>query len=63
MNKDAAHQARKEKEAKAKRDKEVDEVITIILLVLVVTIVLGATGWFVYEAMQQCKGNCGFQKG
>jgi hypothetical protein len=29
MNKDAAHQARKEKEAKAKRDKEVDEIITI----------------------------------
>ncbi len=63
MDVEAAHDARKEKAAKAKRDKEVDEVITIILLVLVVVIVLGATGWFVYEAMQQCKGNCGFQKG
>ena len=55
--------ARRAKEAKARRDKEVDEIITIILLLVVVVVVLGATGWFVYEAMQQCNGNCSFQKG
>lgn len=63
INKEAAHDARRAKEAKARRDKEVDEIITIILLILVVVVVLGATGWFVYEAMQQCNGNCSFQKG
>jgi len=62
MNKDAAHQARKEKEAKAKRDKEVDEIITLILLVIVVVIVLGATGWFVMEALNACNGNCAINK-
>ena len=63
IDKEAAHNARRAKEAKARRDKEVDEIITIILLLLVVVVVLGATGWFVYEAMQQCNGNCSFQKG
>jgi hypothetical protein len=62
MDRDAAHAARKAKEAKARHDKEVDEVITIILLVLVVVMVLGATGWFVYEAVAQCNGKCGFQQ-
>ena len=63
INKEAAHDARRAKEAKARKDKEMDEIITIILMLLVMVVVLGATGWFVYEAMQQCKGNCGFQKG
>lgn len=63
INKEAAHDARRAKEAKARRDKEVDEIITIVLMLLVVSVVLGATGWFVYEAMQQCSGKCGFQKG
>ena len=63
IDKEAAHAARRAKEAKARHDKEVDEVITIVLLVLVVVVVLGATAWFVYEAMLQCNGNCSFQKG
>ena len=63
INKEAAHDARRAKEAKARRDKEIDEIITIVLMMLVVFVVLGATGWFVYEAMQQCAGKCGFQKG
>ena len=58
INKEAAHDARRAKEAKARRDKEVDEIITIILMLLVTFVVLGATGWFVYEALQQCKGKC-----
>ena len=63
MNKDAAHAARREREAKARRAKEIDEALTIFLLILVTTVVLGATGWFVYEALQQCAGNCAINKG
>jgi hypothetical protein len=62
MDVEAAHDARKEKAAKAKRDKEVDEIITIILLVVTVVVVFGATGWFVLEAIADCKGKCGFQQ-
>ncbi len=63
MDKEAAHNARREKEAKARHDKEVDEAITMFLLILVVVVVLGATGWFVYEALEQCAGNCAINKG
>jgi len=63
MNKEAAHNARREKEAKARHDKEVDEAITLFLLILVVVVVLGATGWFVYEALEQCAGKCAINKG
>ena len=63
MDKEAAHNARREKEAKARHDKEVDEAITLALLILVVVVVLGATGWFVYEALEQCAGNCAINKG
>jgi hypothetical protein len=63
MNKDAAHAARREREAKQRRDKEIDELVTYLLLILVTVAVLGATGWFVYEAVAQCQGRCDFQKG
>ena len=63
MDKEAAHNARREKEAKARHDKEVDEAITMFLLILVVVVVLGATGWFVYEALEKCAGNCAINKG
>lgn len=58
MDKEAAHNARRAKEAKARHDKEVDELITVILLVITVVVVLGATGWFVYEALEKCAGTC-----
>ena len=63
MDVEAAHEARREKEAAARHKKEMDEVINIVLFVLVIGSVLGATGWFVYEAIAQCSPNCGFQKG
>ena len=63
MDKEAAHNARREKEAKKRHDKEVDEAITLFLLILVVVVVLGVTGWFVYEALEQCAGNCAINKG
>ena len=58
LDKDAAHQARKEREAKDRRDKEIDEAVTMALLVLTVVVVLGAVGWFVWEALEQCAGKC-----
>jgi hypothetical protein len=62
MDVEAAHDARREKEAAARHKKEMDEVINIVLFILVIGSVLGATGWFVYEAIAQCSPNCGFQK-
>jgi len=63
MDKDAAHAARKEREAKQRRAKEIDEAVTLFLIILTTVAVLGATGWFVYEALQQCAGNCAINKG
>jgi len=63
MDVEAAHEARREKAAEKKRQEEIDEIVTILLILLVTFTVLGATGWFVYEALQQCNGTCSFQKG
>jgi len=52
----------KRKAAEKKRQKEIDELITMILILLVTFSVLGAVGWFVYEAVVQCNGKCGFQQ-
>lgn len=52
----------KRKAAAKKRQEEVDEIITIILLVLTVVVVLGATSWFVIEALAKCNGNCAINK-
>ena len=62
MDVESAHDARKEKAAKDKREKEMDELITLILLVITVVVVLGATGWFVMEALNACNGNCAINK-
>ena len=62
MDRDAAHAARKAREAKARHDKEVDELIVMILLIITVVVVLGATGWFVLEALEKCNGNCAINK-
>jgi len=62
IDKEAAHQARREKEAKARREKEIDELVTLILLIVTVVVVLGATGWFVLEALAKCNGNCAINK-
>jgi len=62
MDVEAAHDARREKEAAARHKKEMDEVINIVLFILVIGSVLGTTGWFVYEAVAQCSPNCSFQK-
>lgn len=58
MDVEAAHDARREKEAAAKHKKEMDEVITILLALLILGAVLGGVGWMIYEAVQQCAGKC-----
>ena len=63
MDVESAHDARREKEAEKRRKEEIDEVVTIVLAVSVLAILLGGMGWFIYEAVQQCGGKCGFQKG
>jgi hypothetical protein len=63
IDKEAAHDARRIREAKQRRDKEIDEAVTLFLIILTAVAVLGATGWFVYEALQQCAGNCAINKG
>lgn len=58
MNKEAAHEARRQREAAQRRKKEVDELITLILMLVIFIAVLGGVGWIVYEAVQQCSGKC-----
>jgi hypothetical protein len=52
----------KRKAAARKRQKEIDEVINLCLIIVVAVMVLGIIGWFVWEAIQQCNGKCGFQQ-
>lgn len=58
IDKEAAHNARRQREAAARHKKEVDEVITIVLMVAVLALVCGGVGWVIYEAVQQCAGKC-----
>lgn len=63
IDKEAAHDARREREAAARRKKEIDELIELILLGLVFFVMVGAIGYFSIEILEQCAGNCSFQKG
>ena len=58
MNKEAAHEARRQREAAQRHKKEVDELVTLVLMLLIFVAVLGGVGWVVYEAVQQCSGKC-----
>ena len=58
INKEAAHDARRQREAAARHKKEVDEIITLILMLGVLALVCGGVGWVIYEAVQQCGGKC-----
>jgi len=65
MNKEDEEESRlqriADRKAKKKQD-EINEIINIVLLLLVTVAVLGVIGWFVYEAIQDCNGRCGFQQ-
>ena len=65
MNKEDEEESRLQRIADRKAKKkqeEIDEIINIILLLVVTIAVLGVIGWFVYEAIQDCNGRCGFQQ-
>lgn len=53
MEIDAAHEARRKKEAKQRRQAEIDEIVLIAVAVLTTVFVLGLTFYFVAEAMQR----------
>jgi hypothetical protein len=46
------------REAAKRRKAEVDEIITIIIIIITAVVVIGSLSWFVFEALQQCKGRC-----
>lgn len=53
MEIDAAHEARRRKEAKQRRQAEIDEIVLITVAVITTMFVLGLTFYFVAEAMQR----------
>jgi len=59
INKEAAHDARREREAKKRKADEIEEIYTIALILLVTLGLLGTVGWFIYEILTRCTGNCG----
>ena len=59
INKEAAHEARREREAKKRKADEIEEIYTIALILLVTLGLLGTVGWFIYEILTRCTGSCG----
>jgi len=62
MDVEAAHDARREKEAAAKHKKEVEEALEIVLLALVFFAMVGFVVYISYEILDQCAGKCDFQR-
>jgi hypothetical protein len=58
IDKEAAHEARRQREAAARHKKEMDEVITLVLMFVVLALVCGGVGWIIYRAVQECGGKC-----
>ncbi len=58
IDKEAAHDARRQREAAARHKKELDEIITLILMLGVLALVCGGVGWIIYKAVQECGGKC-----
>jgi len=62
MDVEAAHDARREKEALAKHKKEVEETLEIVLLGLVFFALVGGVAYISFEILDQCAGRCDFQR-
>jgi hypothetical protein len=62
MDVEAAHDARREKEAAAKHKKEVEEALEIVLLALVFFAMVGFVIYISFEILDQCAGKCNFQR-
>ena len=59
---ESAHDARREKEAATRQKKEMDEFIEIVLLALVFFALLGGVAYLLFEVLEQCAGQCDFQR-
>jgi hypothetical protein len=62
MDVEAAHDARREREALAKHKKEVEETLEIVLMALVFFALVGFVVYLSFEILDQCAGRCSFQK-
>ena len=62
MDVEAAHDARREREAAERQKKEMDDFIEVVLLGAVFFTLIGTTAYFVFEIIDQCAGKCSFQK-
>jgi hypothetical protein len=62
MDVEAAHDARREREAAAKHKKEVEEALEIVLLALVFFAMVGFVVYLSFEILEQCAGKCDFQR-
>lgn len=62
MDLEAAHDARKEREAMAKHKKEVGEALEIVLLGLVLFALVGFVTYLAFTILEQCAGKCDFQR-
>jgi len=62
MDVEAAHDARREREAAAKHKKEVEETLEIVLLALVFFALIGFVAYLSYEILERCAGKCDFQR-
>jgi hypothetical protein len=59
---EAAHDARREREAAAKHKKEVEEALEIVLLALVFFALVGFVVYLSFTILEQCAGRCDFQR-
>jgi predicted Rdx family selenoprotein len=53
MEADAAHAARRKKEAQKKHEQEMEELFVVVIGIVVVFVTVGATVWFIMEATVQ----------
>lgn len=59
MDIEAAHAARKEKEAKARRAREIQEAVEIVFAIITAIVIVIGIGWGIYEVIQYCgHGKC-----
>jgi hypothetical protein len=55
MDVDAAHAARREREANARHKKELEDLVETVLLIAVLTLMVVGTTWGTYEFIKYCK--------
>ena len=60
MDVDAAHAARREKEAAARHKREIEDLIETVLLIVLITVIVIGAAWGTYELIKYCKlAGCG----